>query len=100
MRDGNDKNKSAPPPVLTRRRLRLQMKKLRPSFPAELIEAASEEIIKAMAGALASGRPIALRGFGRFQPRRYHGASKRLGLIFRPSPELSARINKPGNEDL
>jgi hypothetical protein len=69
------------------------MRRLQPSFPLELVQAGIREIIEGLAGALAEGRPVALRGFGRFTPRRYRGGVKRLGLIFRPAPGLLARLN-------
>jgi len=82
------------PPTLTRRLMARRLKEMHPDFPRELIEAALKEIISVTAGALSEGRPVTLRGFGRFQPRRYEGGSKRLGLLFRPSPELVSRLNK------
>ncbi len=86
--------KNGPPPTLTRRLVALRLKKMHPEFPSELIQAAIRETITVMARALVQGRPITLRGFGRFQPRRYRSSTKRLGLLFRPSPELVARLNK------
>lgn len=86
---------STAPPTLTRRRLAVRMKRLAPAYPAELIQAALREIIDGLAEALVRERPVILRGFGRFQVRRYRFGPKRLGLIFRPSPALSTRLN-PG----
>lgn len=86
--------KSAPP-LLTRRTLSARMRHKCPVFPKELTEAAREEIIKALAGALSSGRPIVLRGFGRLELRRYRASAKRLGVIFRPGRALLERLNKP-----
>lgn len=86
------------PPTLTRRRLAMRMRRLRPQFPTELVQVTADEIIAALSSALARGRPVILRGFGRFQVRRYRDSAKRLGVIFRPSPKLSARLNrKPGS---
>lgn len=85
---------AARPPTLTRRRLAMRMRCLGPQFPAELVQAAVGEIVAALSSALARGRPIILRGFGRFQVRRYRNSAKRLGVIFRPSPELTARLNR------
>ncbi|MDL2226756.1 hypothetical protein LJB86_03770 [Deltaproteobacteria bacterium OttesenSCG-928-M10] len=82
------------PAGLNRRLLARRLKETLPDYPAELIKAALEEIINALAGALAGGRPVILRGFGRFQPRRYLKGPKKVGLIFRPSPALSARVNQ------
>jgi nucleoid DNA-binding protein len=81
------------PPALTRRRLAVRMKRLAPAYPAELIQAAIREIIGGLAEALVRERPVILRGFGRFQVRRYRAGAKRLGCIFRPSPALSGRLN-------
>lgn len=72
----------------------LRIRSLQPSFPPELIQAAIREIIDGLSSALAEGRPVVLRGFGRFTPRRYHGGAKKLGLIFRPAPRLLSRLNK------
>jgi len=80
------------PPVLTRRRLAARLKYRRPDWPAELSRAAAEEIIFALADALAGGRPVVLNGFGRFEARRYSGPRKRLGLIFRPAAKLRNRL--------
>lgn len=81
------------PAGLNRRLLAKRLKEMLPDYPAELVRAALEEVIEALAGALADGRTVVLRGFGRFQPRRYASGPKRVGLIFRPSPALSARLN-------
>ena len=87
------------PPTLTRRLMALRIRRLQPSFPPELIQAGIREIIDGLASALAEGRPVVLRGFGRFTPRRYRGAAKKLGLVFRPAPGLLARLNKgPAND--
>jgi len=88
------KSTVATPPTLTRRRLAMRMRRLRTQFPAELVQAAAGEIIAALSSALAGGRPIILRGFGRFQVRRYRNSAKRLGVIFKASPELTARLNR------
>ena len=88
----------APPPTLTRRRLAARIRRARPEFPPELILIAVREIIKYLAAAWAAERTVALRRFGRFQVRRYHRSTKKLGLIFRPSPELTARVNPPLTE--
>ncbi len=84
------------PPGLSRHSLSLRIRRLQPSFPLELVQAGLREIIDGLAGALAEGRPVILRGFGRFTPRRYRGRTKKLGLIFRPAPRLLARLNRPG----
>ena len=53
-----------------------------------------EIIIETIADALAQGRPVALRGFGRLIPRRYDRSSnKRFGLLFHPSPRLVDLVN-------
>lgn len=82
------------PPTLTRRRLGARLRRLSPRFPAELVQAAAREIIAALSLALSEERPVILRGFGRFQVRRYRNSSKRLGVVFRPSPSLTARLNR------
>ena len=76
------------PPLLTRRRLAARFRSLKPDWPAELTRAAMEEIIIALAEALARGRPVVLNGFGRFEVRRYLGPRKKVGLVFRPSARM------------
>ena len=80
------------PPVLTRRRMAARLRNRQPGWPAELTRAAAEEIILALAEALAEGRPVALSGFGRFEVRRYSGPRKRIGLVFRPGAKLRNRL--------
>jgi nucleoid DNA-binding protein len=60
----------------------------------ELTRAALEEIILALAEALAGGRPVVLNGFGRFEVRRYTGPRKKVGLVFRPSAKLRRASNQ------
>mgnify|MGYP003623363764 FL=1 len=81
-------------PTLTRRRLVSAIKAQVPGFPLEVVQAASRIILERLSANLEEGRPIALRGFGSFQVRRYANSSKKLGIIFRPSPELLTRVNK------
>lgn len=88
--------KSKPLPTLTRRRLTGRLREMMPDFPAELLSAAGQIILSSMSQALSEGRPITLRGFGTFQVRRYKDSTKKVGLIFRASPELARRINKEG----
>lgn len=87
-------NKKNPVPTLTRRRLVSAIKAQVPGFPVEVIQVASRIILERLSANLEEGRPIALRGFGSFQVRRYLNSSKKLGVIFRPSPELLARVNQ------
>ncbi len=82
------------PPTLTRRLLVSRLKKALPQFPDELLKAGLEEIIAVLTDGLKSGRPIALKGFGRLTPRRYQGGRKKRGLIFKASPALMKRLNK------
>jgi hypothetical protein len=60
--------------------------------PEQVTLLAGELILEALHDSLAEGRPVSLRGFGSLIPRRYGGASKRLGLLFRPSPRLAAAV--------
>ena len=60
----------------------------------ELTRAATEEIILALAEALAGGRSVVLNGFGRLEVRRYPGPRKRVGLIFRPGARLRSRVRE------
>jgi hypothetical protein len=63
-------------------------------IPREVSRTAVEIVIETLSQSLASGRPVALRGFGRLIPRRYErSASKRFGLLFHPSPRLIERVN-------
>lgn len=82
----------APPPTLTRRLLLARLSKLLPQFPADLLKAGLEEIIRILSVEMAGGRTVILRGFGRFQPRRYKNSRKKAGLVFKPSPALLARL--------
>lgn len=80
------------PPVLTRRRMTARLSSQNPAWPAELMRAAVEEIILALAESLAEGRPVVLNNFGRFEVRRYPGPRKRVGLIFRPGARLRNKL--------
>ncbi|MDL2259997.1 hypothetical protein LJB99_03905 [Deltaproteobacteria bacterium OttesenSCG-928-K17] len=90
----NKNNK--PLPTLTRRRLTASLREMMPDFPTEILSSAGQLILTTMSSALAESRPITLRGFGSFQVRRYKDSTKKVGLIFRASPELFRRINKGG----
>ncbi|UQZ90288.1 hypothetical protein C4J81_14180 [Deltaproteobacteria bacterium Smac51] len=81
------------PPTLTRRILLIHLKKTLPHFPAEVLRAGLEEIIACLADSLVRGGPVILRGFGRFQLRRYQNSTKTVGVVFRPSPGLFSRLN-------
>lgn len=80
-------------PTLTRRLLLLRLTKALPQFPAEVLKAGLEEIIMSLAAAMTGGQPLILRGFGRWELRRYQNSRKKTGLIFKPSPALLARLN-------
>jgi nucleoid DNA-binding protein len=69
-------------------------------IPPHLTATVMELIIGDVAGALSEGREVVLRGFGRIIPRFYHNSpAKRVGLLFHPSPRLTAKCNKaPGHE--
>lgn len=82
------------PATLTRRLLLIRLSKALPLFPAEILKAGLEEIIAALAEGMLRGGPVILRGFGRFQLRRYQNSRKKTGLVFRPSPALVGRLNK------
>ncbi len=69
-----------------------------PDYPPELIKAATAELLGALTEALSQGQAISLRGFGRWQPRFYASGPKKLGLIFRPSPLLTARLRRSAAE--
>ncbi|MDR1166573.1 MAG: hypothetical protein LBO66_12045 [Deltaproteobacteria bacterium] len=70
--------------------------KRRPQYSASLVRLAGELILDSFRDALSHGRPIALRGFARFSPRRYPNKFpfKTMGLVFRPSPKLLARVSE------
>lgn len=82
-------------PTLTRRLLLIRLSKALPQFPPDLLKAGLEEIIHCLAQGLISDNPIILRGFGRFELRRYQNSRKKAGVIFRPSPALLQRLNPP-----
>jgi nucleoid DNA-binding protein len=79
---------------MTRRRLAARLQERRPDWPMELTRAATEEIILALAEALAEGRAVVLNNFGRFEVRRYMGPRKKVGLVFRPGTRLRERLEK------
>ena len=79
-------------PVLTRRNLAARLRDRRPDWPLELTRATVEEIILALAEALAAGRSVVLNNFGRFEVRRYAGPRKKVGLVFRPGASLRGRL--------
>ena len=79
-------------PVLTRRRMAARLRERRPDWPLELTRATVEEIILALAEALAAGRTVVLNNFGRFEVRRYAGPRKKVGLVFRPGAKLIERL--------
>jgi hypothetical protein len=59
-----------------------------------IVEAAVDVILETIADALAHGRGVCLRGFGRFIPRHYVDSStKKIGLLFHPSPRLKKTLN-------
>jgi hypothetical protein len=81
--------------TLTTRGLIKHLREKNPDMPLEILAAAQAEIIRSFAEAMAAGRPVIMRGFGRLWTRRYHrSARKRLGALFRPSPKLLKRLNK------
>ena len=62
--------------------------------PPELITHAMNIILAQVRQSLARGRPVTLRGFGRFIPRHYPASGqKKYGLVFRASPKLTNLIN-------
>ncbi|MDR1037922.1 MAG: hypothetical protein LBT40_15570 [Deltaproteobacteria bacterium] len=64
-----------------------------PDIPPQVTRMAVELVLKSVPEALAEGRPVSLRGFGRLIPRRYRGSStKQLGLLFHPSPRLARLV--------
>ena len=87
-------NSAGGPPTLTRRLLLIRLSRALPQFPAEVLKAGLEEIIAALAEGMLRGGPVILRGFGRFQLRRYQNSRKKIGLVFRPYPALAGRLNK------
>jgi nucleoid DNA-binding protein len=75
--------------------LNLAAKRL-PDIPQKVIKLAGEIIFETLQDTLSRGRPVSLRGFGRFIPRHYDGgrSGKRFGLLFHPSPRLVLLVNK------
>jgi hypothetical protein len=66
-----------------------------PSIPQQITRMAGELIVETVQASLSRGRSISLRGFGRLIPRSYlNASSKKLGLVFHPSPQLTDRVNK------
>jgi nucleoid DNA-binding protein len=65
-----------------------------PQAPPELVSHAMGIILTQARQALAKGRPVTLRGFGRFIPRHYPASGqKKYGLVFRASPKLTGIVN-------
>jgi nucleoid DNA-binding protein len=75
--------------------LNLAAKRL-PDIPQKVTKLAGEIIFETLLDALGRGRPVSLRGFGRFIPRHYNGgrSGKKFGLLFHPSPRLLSLVNK------
>jgi hypothetical protein len=73
-----------------------------PDVPPQVTRLAMDLVLKTLPEVLAMGRPVTLRGFGRLIPRRYTGSpTKRLGLLFHPSPQLTSLIElsrSPGDD--
>ncbi|MDR2199386.1 MAG: hypothetical protein LBR53_08045 [Deltaproteobacteria bacterium] len=66
-----------------------------PQLPPQVSRLAGELVIDKISESLAEGRSVSLRGFGRLIPRFYFkSASKKLGLLFHPSPRLVSRVNE------
>ena len=66
-----------------------------PGLPANVIRVGCELFFDEVLKALSAGRAVSLRGFGRFIPRFYlDSPNKRIGLVFRPSPQLRMQINR------
>jgi hypothetical protein len=64
-------------------------------IPPEITETVMDIIIDRIAQSLADGQEVTLRGFGRIIPRHYQNTpSKKLGLLFHPSPTLTESCNK------
>ena len=66
-----------------------------PDIPRQIVETVGDLIIRKISDALAGGQEVSLRGFGRIIPRYYQNTpNKRLGLLFHPSPKLTAKCNQ------
>jgi hypothetical protein len=66
-------------------------------IPKEISSTVVDLIFARIAQALVEGQEVSLRGFGRIIPRYYKNTpSKRLGVLFHPSPKLTKRCN-PGS---
>jgi nucleoid DNA-binding protein len=65
-----------------------------PQLPQQVSRLGGEMVLEMIADSLSAGRVVSLRGFGRLIPRYYdQSTTKKLGLIFRPSPQLVRRLN-------
>ncbi|MDR2404928.1 MAG: HU family DNA-binding protein [Deltaproteobacteria bacterium] len=65
-------------------------------LPQQVSRLAGELLLDKITESLCHGRAVSLRGFGRFIPRFYKSTpSKKLGLLFHPSPRLVDRVNSP-----
>ncbi|MDR1111854.1 MAG: hypothetical protein LBP92_14450 [Deltaproteobacteria bacterium] len=83
--------------VLDDKAMFLQLADRCPDMPKAVIRSAQDLIVQSLGQALAEGRPVTLRGFGRLIPRRYLTGAKKFGLLFHPSPSLTERLNRRGH---
>ncbi|MDR2338742.1 MAG: hypothetical protein LBF40_01180 [Deltaproteobacteria bacterium] len=70
-----------------------------PQLPPQVTRLGGELVLEKIADSLSTGRVVSLRGFGRLIPRFYkHSNTKKLGMLFHPSPQLVRRVNgfEPG----
>jgi nucleoid DNA-binding protein len=67
----------------------------RPELVRPVLKDAADIIMELIEQSLSNGREVSLRGFGRLIPRRYPpNLQKKFGLLFHPSPKLTAKLNK------
>ncbi|MDR1546015.1 MAG: hypothetical protein LBU12_04755 [Deltaproteobacteria bacterium] len=80
--------------VFDQKKLLFKLVERNPQLPPDVVRLAGELVLELLHQSLSVGRPVALRGFGRFIPRRYDTPfAKKFGLLFHPSPRLTERIN-------
>ncbi|MDR1657235.1 MAG: HU family DNA-binding protein [Deltaproteobacteria bacterium] len=90
---GNKSDKPASVSV-NKKRLTAMIAQRHINIPNDVVVASVNVLVRTLKEAMAEGRPVSLRGFGRLIPRRYDGPSlKRVGLLFHPSDQLIDQVN-------
>lgn len=80
--------------------LAVRVAKTQSEIPMAITLNVVDLMVDMVASALAEGREVNFRGFGRFIPRFYENdSSKKTGLLFHASPRLTDECNKRNAAD-